>query len=97
MPEKGVLVLAFFLRATADERCGAMKIADTQNLHADLSQALGEFWKGFAGFRAAHGRVVAGERALAVLLDEVLSPAEQQITSSETGRKMLQELGERVM
>jgi uncharacterized protein YbcI len=74
-----------------------MKIADTQELHADLSQALGEFWEGFTGVRPTHVRVVAGEREIAVLLTEVLSPAEQQMASSRTGRKMLQELGERIM
>jgi uncharacterized protein YbcI len=74
-----------------------MKLADTQDLHTDLSHALGEFWKGFTGVRPTNIRVVAGERAVAVWLDEVLSPAEQQLFSSQTGRKMLQELGERVM
>ena len=74
-----------------------MKIADTQELPADLSQALGEFWEGFTGVRPTHVQVVVGERAIAVLLDEVLSPAEQQMAISETGRKVLQELGERVM
>ena len=94
MPEKGFLVSAFFcLRVTADERCGAMKIADTQELHSDLSQALGEFWEGFTGVRPTHVRVVVGEREIAVLLTEVLSPAERQMASSQTGCKMLQELG----
>ena len=74
-----------------------MKIADTQELHADLSQALGEFWEDFTGVRPTDVRVVAGEREIAVLLGEVLSPAEQQMASSQTGRKMLQELGERIM
>jgi uncharacterized protein YbcI len=74
-----------------------MKIADTQDLHAHLSQALGEYWEGLTGVRPANVRVVAGERAVAVWLGEVLSPAERQMASSQTGRKMLQELGERVM
>lgn len=74
-----------------------MKIADSQELHADLSQALGEFWEDFTGVRPTDVRVVAGEREIAVLLGEILSPAEQQMASTQTGRKMLQELGERIM
>jgi uncharacterized protein YbcI len=74
-----------------------MKIANTEELLADLSHMLGGFWEDLTGVRPAHVQVVAGEWAIAVLLDEVLSPAEQQMASSETGRKMLQELGERVM
>ena len=70
---------------------------DSTDVQTTLAQALGGFWEGFTGVRPTHVQVVVGERAIAVLLDEVLSPAEQQMAISETGRKMLQELGERVM
>ena len=74
-----------------------MKIADTEELVAELSHALGGFWEDFTGVRPTNVQVVAGERAIAILVTEVLSPAEQQMVSSQTGRKMLQEFGERVM
>jgi uncharacterized protein YbcI len=74
-----------------------MRITDTQELHADLSNDLKEFWEYFTGVRPTQVRVVVGERAIVVLLDEVLSPAEKHLASSETGRRMLQELGERLM
>lgn len=74
-----------------------MKTADAKEMLTDLSQTLEEFWEGFAGVRPTHARVVAGERAIAVCLEEVLSPAKQQMVSTQTGRKMLQELGERLM
>ena len=70
---------------------------DSTDVQTTLAQALAGFWEGFTGVRPTHVQVVVGERAIAVLLDEILSPAEQQMAISETGRKMLQELGERVM
>ena len=71
--------------------------ADSQDVHTDLAQALQEFWDEYAGIRPTRVRVVSGEGALVVLLEEVLSPAERQMASTQKGRKMLQELEERIL
>ena len=88
------MVLAFFLRIIVGERCRAVKITETQELNADLSKTLKEFREGFMGIRPTYVRVVAGVREIAFLLEEVLSPAEQQTVSSPMGRRMMQELGD---
>jgi uncharacterized protein YbcI len=41
--------------------------------------------------------VVSGEGAIVVWLEEVLSPAERQMAGTGDGRKMLQELEERIL
>jgi uncharacterized protein YbcI len=71
--------------------------ASHQDVHTDLAQALQEFWDEYAGIRPAHVRVVSGEGAIVVWLEEVLSPAEQQMAGTLEGRKMLQELEERIL
>ena len=71
--------------------------AENQDVHIDLAQALQEFWDEYAGIRPTHVRVVSGEGAIVVWLEEVLSPAERQMASTQEGRKMLQELEERIL
>ena len=71
--------------------------ADNQDVHSDLAQALQEFWDEYAGIRPARVRVVSGEGAIVVWLEDVLSPAERQMAGTQEGRKMLQELEERIL
>jgi len=74
-----------------------MVTADSQDVHTDLAQALQEFWDEYAGIRPTRVRVVSGEGAIVVWLEEVLSPAERQMASTQEGRKVLQELEERIL
>jgi uncharacterized protein YbcI len=71
--------------------------ADSQDVHTDLAQALQEYWDEYAGIRPTRVRVVSGEGAIVVWLEEVLSPAERQLASTQEGRKMMQELEERIL
>jgi uncharacterized protein YbcI len=71
--------------------------ADSQDVHIGLAQALQEFWDEYAGIRPTRVRVVSGEGVIVVWLEEVLSPAKRQMASTQTGRKMLQELEERIL
>jgi uncharacterized protein YbcI len=71
--------------------------ADSQDVHTDLAQALQEFWDQYAGIRPTRVRVVSGAGAIVVWLEEVLSPAERQMASTQEGRKVLQELEERIL
>ena len=74
-----------------------MAKADSQDVHTYLAQALQEFWDQYAGIRPTRVRVVSGEGAIVVWLEEVLSPAERQMASTQEGRKVLQELEERIL
>jgi uncharacterized protein YbcI len=71
--------------------------ASHQDIHTDLAQALQEFWDEYAGIRPARVRVVSGEGAIVVWLEDVLSPAERQMAGTREGCKMLQELEERIL
>jgi len=51
-----------------------MMKAESQDVHIDLAQALQEFWDEYEGIRPTHVRVVSGEGAIGVWLEEVLSP-----------------------
>ncbi|MFC2046206.1 Na-translocating system protein MpsC family protein [Chloroflexota bacterium] len=68
-----------------------------QDVHTDLAQALQEYWDEYAGIRPPRVRVISGEGAIVVWLEEVLSPAERQMASTQEGRKVLQELEERIL
>jgi uncharacterized protein YbcI len=70
---------------------------DSQDIHIDLAQALQEFWNEYAGIRPTRVLVASGEGAIAVWLEEVLSPAERHMAGALEGRKMLQELEERIL
>ncbi len=74
-----------------------MAKADSQNAYTDLAQALQEYWDEYAGIRPTRVRVVSGEGAIVVWLEEVLSPAERQMASTQAGRKVLQDLEERIV
>ncbi len=63
---------------------------DSQDVHTDLAQTLQEFWETYAGIRPAHVRVIADEEVIVVWLEAILSPAEQQMASTQAGRQMLQ-------
>jgi uncharacterized protein YbcI len=71
--------------------------AGHQDLQTELAQALQAFWHEYAGIRPGRVRVVSDEEAIVVWLEEVLSPAEQQLAGTQEGRKMLQELEERIL
>ena len=71
--------------------------AGDQDVHADLVRSLQEFWEEYAGIRPARVRVVSGEGAIVLWLEEVLSPAERQMAATQEGRKVLQELEERIL
>jgi len=74
-----------------------MVVADSQDVHTDLAQALQEYWDEYAGIRPTRVRVLSGEGAIVVWLEEVLSPAERRMASTKAGRRMLQDLGERIV
>ena len=74
-----------------------MATMDSQNLCSDLAQALQTFWEDYTGVRPARVRVVAGEQTVAVCLEQVLTPAEREMASTQDGREILRELEERVL
>ena len=74
-----------------------MATIDGQNLCAELAQALQEFWEDYTGVRPARVRVVADEQTVAVCLEQVLTPAERELASTQDGREILRELEERVL
>ena len=74
-----------------------MAAVDSQEQYADLAQALQEFWEDYTGVRPARVRVAAGARAIAVWLEKAISPAEQQMASTQAGSEILQELEERIL
>jgi uncharacterized protein YbcI len=69
----------------------------SQDLHTDLAQALQDFWDEYAGIRPTRVQVVSDECAIAVWLEEVLSPAERQMAGTQKGREMLQDLEDRIL
>lgn len=71
--------------------------AESRDVHADLARALQDFWEEYAGSRPTRVRVVSGEGAVVVWLEEVLSPAERHMASTREGREMLRELEERIL
>ncbi|MBL7199015.1 MAG: DUF2294 family protein [Anaerolineae bacterium] len=74
-----------------------MATIDNQDLCADLAQALQEFWEDYTGVRPVRVRVVADEQTVAVCLEQVLTPAEREMASTQDGRELLRELEERVL
>ena len=74
-----------------------MAKAAGQDMNPNLALALQEYWDEYAGIRPARVRVVSGEGAIVVWLEKVLSPAEQQMANTQEGRKVLQELEERIL
>jgi len=74
-----------------------MTMAASQDLYADLAQALQDFWEYYTGVRPAHTQVVVDEQTIAVCLEQVLSPAEREMASTRVGREMLKELKEHML
>jgi len=74
-----------------------MAMTDGQDLHADLAQDLQKFWGDYTGTRPSRVRVVADEQTIAVCLEQVLTPAEREMTSTQTGREMLEKLEEHIL
>ncbi len=74
-----------------------MPNADSQDIHTDLAHALQEYWGEYTGIRPTRVRVVSGEGAIVVWLENVLSPAERQMSSTPAGRKVLRDLEERIV
>jgi uncharacterized protein YbcI len=74
-----------------------MATIDSRDLCADLAQALQEFWQDYTGVRPARVRVVTDEQNVAICLEQVLTPAEREIASTQDGREILRELEERIL
>lgn len=70
---------------------------ERSDVRATLAQALEDFWEGYAGVRPEYARVVVGDEAFAVWPSGVLSPGERQVAGTQTGREMLEEVGERIL
>jgi uncharacterized protein YbcI len=71
-----------------------MVTTDTQ---ADIEQSLQDFWESYAGVRPGHVSVVADQKATAVWLEEVLTPAERQMARTPAGREAVQRLWDRIL
>ena len=66
-------------------------------MQTTLARALEEFWEGYTGIRPENVQIVAGDQAIAIWLEGVLSPAEQQAAGTQAGREMLGKVGERIL
>ena len=71
-----------------------MVTTDTQ---ADIEQSLQDFWESYAGVRPGRVSVVADQQAIAVWLEEVLTPAERQMSRTPAGREAVQTLWDRIL
>jgi len=74
-----------------------MMTTDTQALRSSLAQALQDFWESYVGVRPTDVLVVSNQDAIAIWLADILSPAEHQMVSAETGRLAFREFGERML
>ena len=70
---------------------------ETQSLQIKVAQTLQDFWEFYTGVRPDRTIVVINQQAIAVLLEEVLTPAEQQVARTEAGRLTLQKFGEHIL
>ena len=71
-----------------------MVTTDTQ---ASIEQTLKDFWESHAGVRPGHVSVVADQKAIAVWLEEALTPAERQMSRTPAGREAVQTLWDRIL
>ena len=71
-----------------------MLTTDTQ---ADIEQTLQDFWESYAGIRPGRVRVVLDEQAIAVWLEEVLTPAKRQMARTSAGHEAVQTLWDRIL
>ena len=74
-----------------------MTTTEPQTLQLKVAQTLQDFWESYTGVRPGRVNVVADRQAIVVLLEEVLAPAELQLTRTEAGRLTLQKFGERIL
>ena len=65
-------------------------VAESQTVQPKVAQVLEDFWEFYTGFRPGRVTVVIDQQSIAALLEEVLAPAEQQITRTKTGRLTFQ-------
>ena len=72
-------------------------IPEVSDMQTTLARALEEFWEGYTGIRPENVQIVAGDQAIAIWLEGVLSPAEQQAAGTQAGREMLGKVGERIL
>ena len=87
----------FLFARVGKERCSTVVTVNNQGLCGGLAQALQEFWEDFTGVRPSRVQVVAGERAIAVCLEGVLTPAERQMASTQAGRELLRKLEDHIL
>lgn len=69
----------------------------TTDTQADIEQTLQDFWVSYAGVRPGRVSVVADQQAIAVWLEEVLTPAERQMSRTPAGREAVQRLWDRIL
>ena len=74
-----------------------MMTTETQALQQKVAQTLQDLWEYYTGVRPGRAIVVINQQAIAVLLEEILTPAEQQVARTEAGRSTLQKYGERIL
>jgi len=69
----------------------------TTETQADIEQTLQDFWESYAGIRPGRVSVVADQQAIAVWLEEVLTPAERRMARTSAGREAVQTLWDRIL
>jgi uncharacterized protein YbcI len=69
----------------------------TQALQLKVGQTLQDFWENYAGNRPDRAIVVINQQAITVLLEGVLTPAEQRVVGTEAGRLTLKKFSEHIM
>jgi uncharacterized protein YbcI len=74
-----------------------MMATESQTLQSKVAQTLQDFWEFYTGFRPGRATVVIDQQSIAVLLEEVLAPAEQQMARTETGRLTLKKFEECIL
>jgi uncharacterized protein YbcI len=74
-----------------------MTTTEPQTLQLKVKQTLQDFWESYTGIRPGRVNVVVDRQAIVVLLEEVLGPAELQLTRTEAGQSTLQKYGERIL
>lgn len=69
----------------------------TQALQLKVGQNLQDFWENYTGNRPSRAIVVINRQAITVLLEGVLTPAEQRIIGTEAGRSTLEKFSLHIM
>jgi uncharacterized protein YbcI len=71
--------------------------SDGQDLCVDLAQALQGFWEDYMGTRPDRICVLSDKQTIVVCLEQVLSPAEREMASTQDGCEILREFEERLL